>query len=101
MDTNITIERIDVTKIEQVNSLSVFHISLINGKPTPNQVLSVTTHNTNSGYATTIYNYTSKTGSLMVVEKKFPKQFIIKCDGTVIPITIRYILQGTAFLLLI
>ena len=73
-DTNITIERVNVSKADQVNALSGSHISHING--TLYNLSNRTTSKTRSGYPTTMYNYTSKTGSLMIVEKK-PVFYII------------------------
>lgn len=76
-DTNVTIARVNLTKIDKENSFIGPHISLINGKLIPYKVSNGITSKTTSGYATTIYNYTSKGGTLMIVEKKSPIFYIV------------------------
>jgi hypothetical protein len=79
-DTIITIQRVNLTKINQYNPLSSSHVSLIDGKLVPYKVSNGITSKTTSGYATTTYNYTSKGGSMMIVEKKYPIFYIITFD---------------------
>lgn len=77
--TNLTIYKIDVTNITQTASFKNPHLSIQNKKYVP--------LNVNKGFPSNgslmdspIRNYTSKDGSLMIVEKQYPLYYIATFD---------------------
>ena len=77
--TNLTIYKVDVTNVTQTTSFKDPHVSFKNKMPIPQNVQKGIPDNDIS-INSPIRNYTSKEGSLMIVEKQYPIYYIATFD---------------------
>jgi hypothetical protein len=76
-DTSLVIEKINVSEPIKLKSLDDSAIKINASKIVPLNVTNGLVNTTASGYHTATYNFTSKKGSIMIVEKKSPIFYII------------------------